>query len=101
MRAELLHSSGVMWVTSIVPAGHECPLGADLGDPSPASPKPGCECQARTFSPRVRLANTLTELLSAVPVLVIAVFGKRKVTLRFLAGVDRSRWHKATFLRLT
>lgn len=88
MRAELLCPSNVMWVSHAVPAGPECPLSPELADPSPGSPKPGTEL----FCP----ANSLPELLSAVPVLVIAVLGKRKVT---LAAGDRSHWHKATLLR--
>lgn len=74
------------------------PVGSYLADPCPATLKPACACHARTFLPSVHLANALTKHLSSVPVLAIAVFGKRKVTLRFLAGADRSHWHNATFL---
>lgn len=57
----------------------------------PVLPIPNQAVHARhgPFLPEFAL-QTLTEPLSAVPVLVIAVLGKRKVTLRFLAGVDRA-----------
>lgn len=51
MRAELLCSSNVMWVTNIVPAGQERPLGPDLADPSPARPSQAVHARHGPFLP--------------------------------------------------
>lgn len=100
MKAELLHSKeyevGEMYGPSRSSA--KSPISSYLADPCHVSLKPACASQAQTFFPSVHLANAFTKPLSSVPMLVIAVFGKRKVTLRFLASVDRSNWHKAIFL---
>lgn len=55
------------------------PTRTHLAAPCPADLKPPCICQAQTFPPSVHLTNALSGLLSPVPVLVIALFGKSHI----------------------